>query len=234
MLTVVVIGQKWLAENVLSALIDVPGVAVVAVVPPDPADRLAALARERGMPTYTLEDCPPADLAVAAHLHRFLPGAVRARFRLGVLAYHPSLLPAHRGRDAVRWAIHMRERVTGGTVYWMDDGADTGPVEAQEFCHILPDETPAELWRRALAPIGLQLIAKAVARLASGAPPRRIPQDERLATFEPAFSPLRYGGIRLLRCRDRRSGVEYEFHYADGQLPAHLPATCPCTAPPWP
>ena len=63
--------------------------------------------------------------------------AVRARFRLGVLAYHPSLLPAHRGRDATRWAIHMLERVTGGTVYWMDDGVDTCPLEAQDFCHIL-------------------------------------------------------------------------------------------------
>jgi methionyl-tRNA formyltransferase len=191
MLTVAVIGQKWLAQSLLLALCDMPGVTVVAVVPPGPVDRLATLAEQNGMPTCALEDCPPADLAVAAHLHRFMPGHVRARFRLGVLAYHPSLLPAHRGRDAVRWAIHMRERVTGGTVYWMDDGADTGPVEAQDFCHILPGETPAELWRRALAPLGLRLLTETVARLANGEAPRMFPQDERLATFEPAFTVKR-------------------------------------------
>ena len=187
MLTVAVIGQKWLAERLLSALLEMPGVAVTAVAPPGPADRLATLAKEYGIPAHGLEDCPPADLALAAHLHRFMPGHIRARFRLGVLGYHPSLLPAHRGRDAVRWAIHMRERVTGGTVYWMDDGADTGPLEAQDFCHILPNETPAELWRRALAPLGLRLLTETVARLASGEAPRMTPQDERLATFEPAF-----------------------------------------------
>jgi len=187
MLTVAVIGQKWLAESLLSVLLNMPGVAVTAVVPSGPADRLATLAKEHGIPAFALEDCPAADLAIAAHLHRFMPGPIRARFRLGVLAYHPSLLPAHRGRDAVRWVIHMRERVTGGTVYWMDDGADTGPVEAQDFCHILPGETPAELWRRALAPRGLRLLTEAVARLAGGEEPRMTPQDERVATFEPAF-----------------------------------------------
>jgi methionyl-tRNA formyltransferase len=187
MLTVAVFGQKWLAENLLLALCDMPGVAVRAVVPENPEGGLAALAKERGIATHTLIECPPADLAVSAHMHRFVPGPVRAHFRLGVLAYHPSLLPAHRGRDAVRWAIHMRERVTGGTVYWMDDGADTGPVEAQGFCHILPGETPAELWRRELAPLGLRLLTETVARLANGETPRKFPQDERVATFEPSF-----------------------------------------------
>jgi len=70
----------------------------------------------------------------------------------------------------------------------MDDGADTGPIEAQDFCHILPGETPAELWRRALAPLGVRLLTETVARLASGEAPRMAPQDERLATFEPAFT----------------------------------------------
>jgi methionyl-tRNA formyltransferase len=69
----------------------------------------------------------------------------------------------------------------------MDDGADTGPIEAQELCHILPGETPEELWRRALAPLGLRLLAETVAGLAGGEAPRMTPQDERPATFEPAF-----------------------------------------------
>jgi methionyl-tRNA formyltransferase len=188
MLTVAIIGQGWLAESLLLALCDLPGISVKAVVPQRPGDRLSTAAAGRGIAVYPLGDCPSGDLALAAHIHRFMPGHVRARFRLGVLAYHPSLLPAHRGRDAVRWAVHMRERITGGTVYWMGDGADTGPIEAQEFCHILPGETPAELWRRALAPLGVRLLTQAAVDLARGKRPNRAPQDERLATFEPAFT----------------------------------------------
>jgi methionyl-tRNA formyltransferase len=70
----------------------------------------------------------------------------------------------------------------------MGEGVDTGPIEAQDFCHILPGETPAELWRRALAPLGLKLLTEAVARLAAGKAPQMALQDERVATFEPSFN----------------------------------------------
>ena len=57
------------------------------------------------------------DLIVAAHSHDYLGRRTRLRARLGAIGYHPSLLPLHRGRDAVRWTIKMGDRVTGGTVY---------------------------------------------------------------------------------------------------------------------
>lgn len=52
----------------------------------------------------------------------------------------------------------MRDLIAGGTVCWMDDGADTGPIEEQEWCHVLSAETASELWRRALAPMGVRLL----------------------------------------------------------------------------
>ncbi|MDR0827264.1 MAG: hypothetical protein LBN33_05225 [Desulfovibrio sp.] len=61
-------------------------------------------------------------------------------------------------------------------------------MEAQEVCHIMPGETPTELWKRALAPMGIRLLAEATIRLANGGKPNRQAQDERLATFEPAFT----------------------------------------------
>ena len=114
-----------------------------------------------------------------------------ARCGLGGLAYHPSLLPRHRGRDAVRWTIAMREPIAGGSVYWMDEGADTGPIEAQGWCHVLPGEDAAALWRRELAPMGVRLLVQAVSRLAGGKKPLAVPQDERVATGEPAFTRQR-------------------------------------------
>ena len=187
---IVLFGQKWLAAEVLKAITALPGVDVVTVCPDtETPDVLRRAAFELGIPSSrNMDALPRCDMAVAAHCQRYIPTAVRSRCGLGVLAYPPSLLPRHRGRDAVKWAVAMRDPITGGTVYWMDDGADTGPIEAQEWCHVLPGETAPEVWRRSLAPIGVRLLTETVARLATGGRPRARPQDERIATWEPAFT----------------------------------------------
>lgn len=191
--TVMIVGQKWLGAEALRLCQEL-GLAVAAVAVPDPADRLAAAAVAAGLPVALVpralspEQVPPGvDLLVCAHAHCFISSGARERAALGAIGYHPSLLPRHRGRDAVRWAIHMREPVTGGTVYWLDDRADTGPIAAQDWCWVHPDDTPELLWRRDLAPMGIRLLRQVLLDLAQGvnAP---LPQDERLATWEPAFT----------------------------------------------
>lgn len=188
---IVLFGQKWLAMEVLRELLRLPGVEIAAVCPDTEQDRLAAEARQRGIPVVGMSAVPACDMAVAAYCQKYIPAGVRARCGLGVLAYHPSLLPRHRGRDAVRWSIAMRDPVAGGSVYWMDDGADTGPIEAQDWCHVLPGEDAAALWRRVLAPMGVRLLVQAVARLTKGEKPLARPQDEHAATWEPAFTRQR-------------------------------------------
>lgn len=185
---VIVFGQKWLAAEVLRVLLTMPRVTVSAVCP-DPIDeRLSHTAKKAGVPVVDFEAMPPCDIGVAAYCQRYIPPAIRARCGFGVLAYHPSLLPRHRGRDAVHWTLAMRDPIAGGTVYWMDEGADTGPVEAQDWCHVLPGDTPGEIWRRDLAPMGVKLLTDCVGKLAAGGSPHAIPQDERVATWEPALA----------------------------------------------
>lgn len=137
---VVLFGQKWLATEVLLRLLDIPRIEVIGVCPDTETDRLVALAEQKQLPLVSMDGVPSCDMAVAAYCQRYIPASVRERCGLGVLAYHPSLLPRHRGRDAVRWTIHMRDPIAGGTVYWMDDSADTGPIEAQDWCHVLPSD----------------------------------------------------------------------------------------------
>lgn len=126
------------------------------------------------------------DLILAAHSHDYLGRRTRLRARLGAIGYHPSLLPLHRGRDAVRWTIKMGDRVTGGTVYWLSDALDAGDVAAQDFCLVRPCDSAAELWRRDLFPLGLRLFERVLKDLARGVAVR-IPQDEALATWEPSW-----------------------------------------------
>lgn len=188
---VMLVGQKWLGAEVL-AMLRASGHEVACVAAPA-GDRLHAAAVVASIPVGDPGAALPAawvpegiDLVVAAHAHCFVTRAARARSRLGAIGYHPSLLPRHRGRDAVRWAIHMREPITGGTVYWMTNRADAGPVAAQDWCHILPGDDPVGLWRRELGPMGVRLLASVVADVTAGLLVRE-PQDETLATWEPAF-----------------------------------------------
>ncbi|MGO1000820.1 formyltransferase family protein [Lysobacter sp. CA196] len=199
---VMLVGQKWFGAQVL-ALLREDGVEVVQVAAPA-GDRLAIDAADAGIPCADPGRALPAawvpegtDLILAAHAHCFVTAGARARARWGALGYHPSLLPRHRGRDAVRWAIHMGERVTGGSVYWMDDRADGGPIAAQDWCFVRPGDDAASLWRRDLAPMGLRLIRDVLADLRAGVA-RREEQDEALATWEPAFDrpALRASGKR--------------------------------------
>jgi methionyl-tRNA formyltransferase len=132
------------------------------------------------------------DLIVAAHSHDFVGRATRLRSRYGAVGYHPSLLPRHRGRDAIRWSIHMRESITGGTVYWLNEVMDGGPIAAQDWCWIYPGESAADVWRRALFPMGVRLMSD-VLQDVEGFFVNKEPQDLRLATFEPAFDvPRRF------------------------------------------
>lgn len=127
------------------------------------------------------------DLIVAAHSHDFIGERTRLRATFGGIGYHPSLLPVHRGRDAVRWAVRMRERITGGSVYRLSNRMDGGAVLAQQHVFIQPDDTAEELWRRELAPLGVRLLADVVGQFAVSGYVAGVEQDEAVATWEPAI-----------------------------------------------
>jgi methionyl-tRNA formyltransferase len=155
-------------------------------------DRLRAWSLQRDIPWIESVNLRAAhlpddtDIIVAAHSHAFIGQATRAKARVAAIGYHPSLLPLHRGRDAIRWTIRDGDRVSGGSVYHLSNRTDGGPIAAQEHILVPPGSTAESLWRDHLAPLGISLLVRVVNDLAHG---RRVevPQDERLATWEPAM-----------------------------------------------
>ena len=198
-LRVILAGQKSFGTEVYKLLKAKGGVEVACVYAP-PGDKLFAFAALDGAPvrpsgTLRSESMPHGcDLLVAAHSHDFVSRKVRDRLKLGAIGYHPSLLPRHRGRDAVRWAVRLRDPVAGGTVFWLGDTVDGGPVAAQDWCWVRPDDTPGELWRRELFPLGLRLLSQALDDILAGKLVKR-DQDPALATWEPSLD----GAPRLHR-----------------------------------
>ena len=139
------------------------------------------------------------DVIVAAHSHDFIGRSTRLKASIGAIGYHPSLLPRHRGRDAVRWTLRFGDPVAGGTVYWLSDNIDAGDIAAQDWCGVRRDDTPDTLWRRELFPMGLRLVVAVLHDLARGLRVA-IPQEEEHATWEPSWSrtPLRRPDLLLL------------------------------------
>ncbi|GHA94581.1 hypothetical protein GCM10010305_42680 [Streptomyces termitum] len=132
------------------------------------------------------------DVIVAAHSHAFIGRQTRARARVATIGYHPSLLPLHRGRDAIRWTIRDGDRATGGSVYHLTERTDGGPIAAQEHVLVPPGSTASSLWREHLAPLGVRLLLRVLDDLANDLR-IEVPQDESLATWEPAMdSPPLY------------------------------------------
>jgi methionyl-tRNA formyltransferase len=125
------------------------------------------------------------DAIMAAHSHAFIGRRTRARADVAV-GYHPSLLPLHRGRDAVKWQARLHERVVGGTVYHLTDRIDGGPIERQEMVIVPPNIDARTLWRRYLEPLGVQLLLQSANAIATGAIGYR-PQNDELATWEPSM-----------------------------------------------
>jgi methionyl-tRNA formyltransferase len=81
----------------------------------------------------------------------------------------------------------MGERVTGGSVYRLSNRMDGGDVLAQRHVFIRPGDTAEELWRRDLAPLGVELLAQTVAAFAVHGYQHGVIQDEALATWEPSI-----------------------------------------------
>ncbi len=122
-----------------------------------------------------------ADLAIAPLLQRKISDAESAKPKRGTLIFHPSLLPRHRGRDAIRRAYRNGEKFTGATWFWADAGLDTGDICEQEVVAI-PDKRPRDFYEQDVLPVCVKLLRYAIADLQAGVVRRR-PQSE-AATWE--------------------------------------------------
>ena len=108
--------------------------------------------------------------------------------RQGVFGMHPTLLPKHRGRAAIPWAILSGLAKTGVTLFEIADGtADSGPIVGQVEMPIEPDETATTLYEKITA-AHLELVRRFVPQLLDGSAPR-IPQDTRRASVWPKRTP---------------------------------------------
>ena len=106
----------------------------------------------------------------------------------GSIQYHPSLLPAYRGASAINWPIILGEKETGLSIFWPDNGLDTGDILIQKKTPISDTDTLGTVYFDRLFPMGVEAMLESVDLVKAGKAPR-IKQDESKATYEGRCGP---------------------------------------------
>jgi len=108
-----------------------------------------------------------ADFGVVVAYGRIMKADVLSSTRLGLLNAHFSLLPKYRGAAPVQWSLVRGEKKTGVSLFWLDEGMDTGPVQAMLETDIVEDEDAPALLNR-LTGLGVELLGSVLPGLANG------------------------------------------------------------------
>lgn len=171
----------------LQALLDDPfcGRRITLVLADRPAIPALERAEQRGVETLVIEPSSfpdrgefdgavadalqrhGADVVVTAGYMRLLGRPVLDVYGGRWLNTHPALLPAFPGMHGVRDALEHGVKVTGVTVFLVDEGIDTGPIVLQEAIEVRDDDDRDSLEARVLE-VEHRLLPRAVRALVEG------------------------------------------------------------------
>ena len=200
---IVVHGQQAFGKAVLEALLkrgeDVVAVYVAPEKPGQKPDPLKEAALAAKLPIYQPESyrkpevveqfrALKPDLQVMAFVTLFVPENFLNVPTHGSIQYHPSLLPLYRGASAINWPIIKGEKETGLSIFWPDNGLDTGAVLIQKKTPISGTDTLGTVYFDRLFPMGVEAMMESVDLVKAGKAPK-IKQDEALATYEGKCGP---------------------------------------------
>ncbi len=169
----VLFGHGHFGEAVLRRMLKNSEEIVGIVVPEKKDDQLTLAGREQKICVLVFDDTLFLDtykrlghhLNIFANFPKIVSKEILYLPPLHTIAFHPSLLPLHRGRNALNWAIISGEKKTGVTVFYPDQGIDTGNILLQKECEIAEDDTVSILYRRAIFPLGIDALEEAVYRI---------------------------------------------------------------------
>ena len=99
---------------------------------------------------------------------------------LGCINLHTALLPKYRGLMPSFWVLKNGEKETGVSVFFVDEGIDSGPILVQERIKI-GNMTQRDLIKHSKA-VGMRAVIKAVAKIRDG-DTETLPNDDDKSTY---------------------------------------------------
>ncbi len=151
--------------TLLQALLDAQGEYEVVAVGSDRSDAYGLVrAAEAGVATFTVPIRPDRaewdeiltrqvgryrpDLVVSAGFMRLVGRHFLANYGGRFINSHPALLPSFPGMHGVRDALAAGVKVSGTTIFMVDEGVDTGRILAQRAVEVHDDDTEETLHER--------------------------------------------------------------------------------------
>lgn len=191
-LRIMLCGKSRFGVETYRALRDLPGVEIVAgaVSATRSEDKLRLALEGAGLPTVPLHHLRRTataafvrehgvDLIILANVTTRLNGIVRKAARREALCFHPSPLPAFRGRDAVRDQVEAGVTRSGVSIFIPTEGWDEGPILKTAVCDVPAGITPSALYHEYLVPLGVEAMIAAVEAVRDG-----------FAVYAPQWTPL--------------------------------------------
>ena len=123
------------------------------------------------------------DLILVSSFNQILPNAIITIPRIGIVNFHPSLLPKYRGATPTVWVLANGEKETGVTAHFIEDERiDSGRIIIQEKIKIEPLDNEGTL-RRKIATLSEKVLIDTLSLIIKQ-PKETFPlQDESEATY---------------------------------------------------
>ena len=225
MLKTVFFGTPQVAVPFLEQLSELTQTALVITQPDRPAGRGLALkpcavkqsAQKLALPVLSPEvfkDSVPqiaalkADLGLAVAYGKIFKKPALQAFKHGILNIHFSLLPEYRGAAPVQQALFDGQSQTGITIFWIDEGLDTGLIAAQKAVPILPQDDAATLFPKLietakllLPPLLADIESGKITKTAQQGAPSHAPQISKESTL------LSFGAMTAAQIHNKVRGL---------------------------
>ena len=193
-----IVGQQAFGKAALEAFLErgdeVAGVFAAPEEPGARPDPLREAAQQRGIRHFQFKSLGSAEalaalkdldaeIGVMAYVTQFAPQSFVTVPKHGMIQFHPSLLPLHRGPSSINWAIIHGRSKTGLTIFRPTDGLDEGAVLLQKEVEIGPDDTLGSVYFDRIFPLGVKALLEAADAVVAGRA-HETAQDENAATYE--------------------------------------------------
>ena len=121
------------------------------------------------------------DIIFVLGFSQIIPKAILDIPQIGCIGSHPSLLPQNRGRHPIIWAIANGLTKSGITLFWMDEGVDSGDIWRQKEFEIAISDNATSIYEK-VKTMSVEMIKESIYDLEQGTI-NRTKQDDTKANY---------------------------------------------------
>lgn len=113
-----------------------------------------------------IRQCMP-DIIFVLGLSQIIPKEILDIPAIGCIGSHPALLPQNRGRHPIIWTLANGLTKAGVTLFWLDEGVDSGDIWAQEEFKVSHKDDAATLYKK-VTNLSIQILKRKIPELEDG------------------------------------------------------------------